>query len=155
MKFVFVFLGKTAEGYLDSGIKDYAQRLARLVQVEIVVLRDKVPRSLPRSQFMRKEAELLLHACRDTSCLVALDAGGRTIDSVSLASVISDWEERGLKTVHFVIGGHLGLHQQVLEKANFTLSLSKMTFTHEMVRLLLLEQLYRGCMIKSGRRYHN
>ena len=155
MKFVFLFLGKTSEGYLDSGIKDYAQRLGRLVPVEIIVLRDKVPKSLPDDQFKQKEAEQLLHACRDTSCLVALDARGKAVDSESLANLISDWEDRGLKTIHFIIGGHLGLHPEVLAKANLILSLSQMTFTHEMVRLILLEQLYRGCMIKSGRKYHN
>ena len=155
MKFVFLFLGKTTETYLDSGIRDYLQRLKRLVQVEIIILREKVSKSLPDEQFKQKEAEQLLNHCRDVSYLVALDGGGKVVDSESFARLLTSWEDRGLKTVHFVIGGHLGLHQDVLQRADYVLSLSQMTFTHEMVRLILLEQLYRASMIRSGRKYHN
>ncbi len=155
MKFVFLFLGRTTVEYLDAGIEDYLGRLRRLVPSEVVILRDRVSKSLPAEQFKLREAEQLLHGCRNTSFLVALDASGTSLDSVAFAGCISDWEERGLGSVHFIVGGHLGLHRNVLDRADFVLSLSAMTFTHEMVRLILLEQVYRACMIKAGRAYHN
>lgn len=155
MKFVFPFLGRTASNYLEDGINDYAGRLNRLVPVEIIVLREKAAKSMPENAFKQKEAEQLLSRCTDASFLVALDSGGRMLSSESLAQTISAWEDRGMRTIHFIIGGHLGLHGDVLSRADLVLSLSPMTFTHEMTRLLLLEQLYRACMIKSGLKYHN
>lgn len=155
MKFVFPFLGKTTQQYLEDGIHDFAGRLGRFVQVELVILREKTSKKLPEDRFRQKEAEQLLERCGATSCLVALDAGGLQLDSAGLAQQITDWENRGLKTVHFLIGGHLGLHRDVIRRADMVLSLSSMTFTHEMTRLILMEQLYRAWMIKSGRKYHN
>jgi len=154
MKFVFLFLGKTRENYLDEGIRDYMKRLARFVQVECVIIKESVSKKIPENVLQLREADLLLEKCSDTSLIVALDPGGKEIDSEGLARVITSWEERGLRTIHFLIGGHYGLHDNVLQKAGLVLSLSRMTFTHEMARLVLLEQLYRGCMIKSGRSYH-
>ncbi|MHB8810119.1 MAG: 23S rRNA (pseudouridine(1915)-N(3))-methyltransferase RlmH [Desulfobulbaceae bacterium] len=155
MKFVFFFLGRTTEKYLEEGINDYAARLGRFVQVEIVVLREKAAKSLPPEQFRLQEARQLLERCTEASWVVALDDSGRELDSPSLAEQLSRWEEAGLRRVHFLIGGHLGLHGDVLQRADLVLSLSRLTFTHEMARLILLEQLYRGWMIKVGRSYHN
>lgn len=154
MKFVFLFLGKTRERYLDAGIRDYAKRLERFVQVDRVTIKESSSRKMPADVLKKQEAILLLDKCNDASFIVSLDPGGKELDSKALAENITTWEERGLRTIHFVIGGHYGLHQDVLQKADFVLSLSKMTFTHEMTRLILLEQLYRGCMIKAGRNYH-
>lgn len=155
MKFVFLFLGRTGEKYLAEGIREYAARLGRFVQVEIVVLRDKTAKSLPSDQFRQQEARQLLERCADASCVVALDTGGREPDSPALAELLCRWEDAGHRSVHFLIGGHLGLHEDVLRRADLVLSLSRLTFTHEMARLILLEQLYRACMIKAGRSYHN
>ena len=155
MKFVFLFLGRTSEKYLEEGISDYAARLGRFVQVEIMVLRDKAAKSLPPDQFRQQEARQLLERCADASWVVALDSGGRELDSPALADLLGRFEDAGHRSVHFLIGGHLGLHEDVLRRADLVLSLSRLTFTHEMARLILLEQLYRGCMIKAGRSYHN
>ena len=155
MKFVFFFLGRTSEKYLQAGISDYAARLGRFVQVEIVTLREKTAKSMPPDQFRLQEAQQLLERCTDATCVVALDGSGRELDSPSLAAQLGRWEEAGHRSVHFLIGGHLGLHGDVLRRADLVLSLSRLTFTHEMARLILLEQLYRGCMIKAGRSYHN
>lgn len=154
MKFVFLFLGKTREKYLDTGIRDYLNRLARFVQVECVIMKETVSKKAPEEVVKLREADALLEKCSRPSFIVALDPGGRVIDSESLAGVITSWEEQGVRTSYFLIGGHYGLHWKVLQKADLVLSLSKMTFTHEMTRLILLEQMYRGCMIKSGRSYH-
>lgn len=155
MKFVFLFPGRTSEKYLAEGISDYAGRLGRFVQVEIVELRDRAARSLPPDDFRRQEARLLLERCANASWVVALDAGGRELDSPGLAELLGRMEDAGHRSVHFVLGGHLGLHEEVRRRADLVLSLSRLTFTHEMARLILLEQLYRGWMIKAGRSYHN
>jgi 23S rRNA (pseudouridine1915-N3)-methyltransferase len=155
MKFIFLFLGRTSEKYLEAGISDYAARLERFVQVEVVVLRDKTARSLPPEQFRQQEARQLLERCADASWVVALDGGGRELDSPALAELLRRFEDAGHRNVYFLIGGHLGLHEDVLRRADLVLSLSRLTFTHEMARLILLEQLYRAWMIKAGRSYHN
>jgi len=155
MKFVFPFLGKTREKYLDAGIRDYAKRLSRFVQVEILVLKSRSPKSIPDIVFKQQEAELLFGKIKSPSYVVAFDPKGQETDSPGIASLIKDWEENGQQTVYFIIGGHLGLHEEVLQKADLVLSLSRLTFTHEMSRLLLLEQMYRAWTIKAGQKYHN
>ena len=105
--------------------------------------------------FKQQEAELLLDKINSPSYVIAFDTKGQEADSPGLARLIEDWEQNGLQTIYFLIGGHLGLHDDVLKKAHLVLSLSKLTFTHEMSRLLLLEQMYRAWTIKMGQKYHN
>lgn len=155
MKFVFPFLGKTRETYLDAGISDYAKRLSRFVQVEILVLKSRSPKNIPDTVFKQQEAVLLLDRIKSPSLVIAFDTRGQGIDSSGLARLIEDWEEKGQQTIYFLIGGHLGLHEDVLKKADLIISLSQLTFTHEMSRLLLLEQMYRAWTIKAGKKYHN
>lgn len=154
MKFVFLFPGKTREKYIDAGIRDYTGRLKRFVRVEFVIIKAAASGKIPPEVQKKQEALQLLDRCGDASFLVVLDPGGQEIDSEALARNMAAWEERGLRNIYFVIGGHYGLHEEILHKADFILSLSRMTFTHEMTRLVLLEQLYRGCMINAGRSYH-
>ncbi len=154
MKFVLLFLGKTREHYLDQAIRDYGQRISRYVQLEIKVLKDKRAKNDPDQVVMAREAELLLARSASSSLRVALDPGGKEYDSPELATVLESWENRGLQTISFLIGGHLGLDATVPEQADLTWSLSRLTFTHEMTRFILLEQLYRACSIKAGHNYH-
>jgi 23S rRNA (pseudouridine1915-N3)-methyltransferase len=155
MKFVFPFLGKTREKYIDEGIKDFENRLSRFVQVDIPILKVKSPSNIPEERYKHQEAELLLSRINKPSLIVALDSSGQSLDSPGLARFIDNCEDRGIQTVYFLIGGHLGLHEDIVRQADLVLSLSKLTFTHEMSRLILLEQLYRAWMIKSGHKYHN
>lgn len=155
MKFIFLFLGKTREHYLELGIRDYAERLGRFVQTEIVVLKEKHNKNAAIDVVKRRDADLLLERCQGQSLKVALDPGGQDFTSEELAALFPAWEDRGVQTVNFMLGGHLGLHERVRQQADLVLSLSRLTFTHEMSRLVLLEQLYRGCMINAGRNYHN
>jgi 23S rRNA (pseudouridine1915-N3)-methyltransferase len=155
MKFIFLFLGKTREHYLELGIRDYAERLGRFVQTEIVVLKEKHNKNAAIDVVKRRDADLLLERCQGQSLKVALDPGGQNFTSEELAALFPAWEDRGVQTVNFLLGGHLGLHERVRQQADLVLSLSRLTFTHEMSRLVLLEQLYRGCMINAGRNYHN
>ena len=155
MKFIFPFLGKTREKYLDAGINDYAKRLSRFVQVEIAILKSRSPKNIPDAVYKEQEGDRLLENIRPPALIVALDAGGRETDSPGLARLIEEWEEKNVQTVYFLIGGHLGLHEDVVNTADMVLSLSKLTFTHEMSRFILLEQMYRAWTIKAGRKYHN
>lgn len=155
MKFVFPFLGRTKEKYLDEGVRDYAKRLSRYVDVEIVDLKTKSPKNIPDEVYKQQEATLLLDKAKTASFVIALDPAGREMDSPGLAKLIAEWEEQSRNTIYFLIGGHLGLHRSVLDRADVILSLSRLTFTHEMSRLILMEQMYRACTIKSGQKYHN
>ena len=155
MKFIIPFLGKTREAYIEEGIQDYSKRLSRFVEVEIPVLKNKVSSSIPDEKLKLCEAKLLADKIKTPSFVVAREATGKTKNSPQMAELIEDWENQGVQLVYFLIGGHLGLHVDVLKQADLTLSLSKLTFTHEMSRLFLLEQLYRAWMIKSGQKYHN
>uniref|UniRef100_UPI00405760CD 23S rRNA (pseudouridine(1915)-N(3))-methyltransferase RlmH n=1 Tax=Candidatus Electronema sp. TaxID=2698783 RepID=UPI00405760CD len=153
MKFLIPFLGKTKESYLDQGIHDYAGRLARYVPMDIKVLKEP-SRNEPDTVLMAREAELLLALAAGASLVVALDPAGREQTSEEMAAALAAWEDRGLHTICFLIGGHLGLEERVRRQAGQLWSLSRLTFTHEMSRFILLEQLYRACSIKAGHKYH-
>ena len=155
MKFVIPFLGKTRERYIEEGIRDYEKRLSRFVEVEVFVLKVSSPKGIPDEVYKQEEAGKLLDKIKSPSFVVALDNSGREIDSLAFAGLIDNWQQNGVQTINFLIGGHLGLHEDLLKQADMVLSLSQLTFTHEMCRLILLEQLYRGWMIKSGHKYHN
>lgn len=154
MKFIFLFLGKTQEKYLDTAISDYASRLGRYLPLEIIVLKEKYNRNASDDVIKQAGAELLLGRCGKNSFKVALDLSGRQHDSNELAHMVRNWQDRSLQTVYFLIGGHLGLHSSVVQEADVVWSLSRLTFTHEMTRMLVLEQLYRACTINAGQNYH-
>jgi 23S rRNA (pseudouridine1915-N3)-methyltransferase len=153
MRFVIPFLGKTKEAYLHQAINDYSQRLQRYVPVEIKVVKEQ---NGPESDqiIMARQAEVLLAQAASASLTVALDPQGQEYRSEEWATTFKTWENRGFATVCFLIGGHLGLDQRVRQQADLVWSLSRLTFTHEMTRFLLLEQLYRACSIKAGHKYH-
>jgi 23S rRNA (pseudouridine1915-N3)-methyltransferase len=140
--------------YLAAGIDDYANRLSRYLKVEIKTLKEgKAKKGVPENLLIEKESEKLMQNSQG-SYLVCLDRTGKQMDSLELAKQMERWEMQGIKKISFAIGGHLGLSSAILYKADLVLSFSPMTFTHEMSRLLLLEQLYRACTIKAGEKYH-
>ncbi|OGQ97221.1 MAG: hypothetical protein A2521_15680 [Deltaproteobacteria bacterium RIFOXYD12_FULL_57_12] len=156
MKLELLFLGKTREAYLEAGINDFAKRLGRYVPAEIRVLRDvrRLGRGDSDARAMAAEAEILLAAVPKGAVRVVLDHGGRQFSSEQLARQLTSWEEEGRRQVAFLIGGPTGLAPAVLEGADLVISLSRLTFTHELARLILLEQLYRAYTIKAGEQYH-
>jgi 23S rRNA (pseudouridine1915-N3)-methyltransferase len=155
MRFELLFLGKTKEKYLEQGIVDFGKRLARYVDVDLRVLKGiTAGEGEPGAKLKEEEGRLLLSRITPGALIVALDPGGRMLSSEELAAQISRWENDGRRTIAFLIGGHLGLAPEILARADFVLSLSLMTFTHEMTRLLLLEQLYRARTILAGTGYH-
>ena len=154
MRFLVPLLGKTREKYLDAGIRDYAGRLRRYAEVHMPLLKERHVHGVPGERIQWRQAEELLACCAGAQLLVALDPKGSTMGSEELAHLLTRWQEQGRAEIAFLIGGHLGLHPDIRKRADFCLSLSPLTFTHEMSRLLLLEQLYRACTIQAGHKYH-
>ena len=154
MRFELIFSGKTREAYLAAGIEDYAARLAHYVQTEIKTVKEaKIKKGASENLLIEKTSKTLLQNAQG-SFLVCLDRTGKQLDSLGLAAQMERWEMQAQKKISFIIGGPLGLSPAILKKADLVLSFSPMTFTHEMARLLLLEQLYRACTIKAGEKYH-
>ncbi len=154
MRFLIPLLGKTKQAYLEAGIRDYAGRLSRFAAVDLPVLRERHNRKEPDEAIKLAEAGQLLEQAQNAQITVALDPNGRELDSEEMAALLTRWEDQGASTICFFIGGFSGLHPSVVAQANATLSLSRLTFTHEMTRLILLEQLYRAWTIKAGHKYH-
>lgn len=148
-----IFLGPTSEGYLEQGIVDFQKRLAHYAQVRIKVVKERKGKLADQVR-IETEGRDLLEQVEPKSLLVALDRTGRQLDSESLASLVQQWQEQNRRTASFIIGGALGLSRQVVATADLVLSLSTMTFTHEMARLILLEQVYRAFTILAGSKYH-
>lgn len=153
MRVEFVFPGKTKESYINAGIKDFSKRLSHFVRTDFKIIKDK-PASKNKGSLLEKEGEGLLSGCSKSSYIIALAPEGKQCTSEEFADMVVDWENQGRQVISFIIGGPDGLSRQVLNAADNVLSLSKMTFTHEMARLLLLEQLYRAYNIKNGTKYH-
>lgn len=158
MQIRIIAVGKIKEKFLHDGIAEYEKRLRPYVKLQIVELADeKRPASASpatESAALEKEGQRIIAAIPDGSFIIALDVKGESWSSQELASSLGDWELSAKNHLAFVIGGDLGLAPAVLARSGIRLSLSKMTFTHPMARLLLLEQIYRACRIRSGEPYH-
>ncbi len=148
------FLGKTKNSFIEQGILKYSSRLKHYTSIHISTLKTKYKKGLKAEQIRLEEGRILLTSLPPVCMKVVLDAKGKQLDSEGFAKHISSWEQKGCKHIAFLIGGPTGHSSEVLEKADFLLSLSAMTFTHDMVRLFLLEQLYRAYTIKAGEKYH-
>lgn len=153
MKHDLLLLGKTKDSYIAAGIEEFVSRLQHYTSCSLTYLKEK---SRPRGQFTRMESEgsLLLQAVEPGALVVVLDAKGKQFSSEEFAQQIAGWEMRGIKQACYLIGGPDGHSEKVIQAAGFLLSLSKMTFTHDMTRMLLVEQLYRAYTIKAGEKYH-
>lgn len=153
-----VAVGKVKERYLRDGIAEYAKRLGRYGHIDIAEAREEsAPESLSdkeMEQVKDREGASLLKLCRPGACRVALAIEGDRLSSVELAQYIRDLETGGVSRMDLIIGGSLGLSQEVLDNADKRLSFSPMTFPHQLMRLILLEQLYRAAKINRGETYH-
>ncbi len=153
MRHHLLFLGRAKGTWIQRGIDEYAGRLAHYTRVETRILKDPCAGG-GGEEARRRQGAVLLNAVPAGVVRVVLDAAGREFSSEAFADQLSRWENSGVKGVAWLIGGPEGHCRQVLDSATMTISLSQMTFTHDMARLLLLEQLYRGYTIKSGEKYH-
>ena len=156
MQFIILMVGKTRAAFIQEGIEFYRARLKFYASLELLTVREEKPHSgLTREQITEKEGERLLARVPKSTRVVVLEAGGKEFTSEGLALWLAALEQEGKSPVVFIIGGHLGLSPAVLGAADYRLSLSRFTFTHELSRLILLEQLYRAATIKAGHPYHN
>lgn len=151
MKHEVLFLGKTGAGYLEEGIQEYLKRLKHYTSCSVKTLKCRAKKG--RSQ-QQEEAQALLSAVPAGAIKVVLDSRGKSMSSEDLAEQVSRWEMSGVRQVSYLIGGPEGHLEEVVRTSDVLLSFSKMTFTHDMIRLLLLEQLYRAYTIKAGEKYH-
>jgi 23S rRNA (pseudouridine1915-N3)-methyltransferase len=151
-------VGKTKERYLADGIAEYEKRLRPYVKLLITVIADeKRPAGISATgeeQVREREGERIIAAIPPDAVVVALDVQGWLLSSEDLACRLHDWEVAGKNSIVFVIGGDLGLSGALLSRADLRLSISPMTFTYQMVRLILLEQIYRAVKINRGEPYH-
>jgi 23S rRNA (pseudouridine1915-N3)-methyltransferase len=155
VRFEFIFLGKTREEFLAAGIDHFLKRLQHYVAAEVKIIKEKKWSSQEEEEKIKEEeGRLLLARISRPSLVVALDRGGRQLSSEELPALLSKWQNEGQRCVSFLIGGPLGLPSQLVAEADAVLALSRMTFTHEMARLLLIEQLYRAFTIMAGSGYH-
>lgn len=155
MKIKIIVVGKTKEQFLRLGEQEFQQRLARYCQLEkVVVKEEKIVSNKAEQTIKLKEAERILSQISKGNFIIALDRVGDQMSSDELAEFLQQKMNEGCGEMTFIIGGTLGLGETILKSAAKVLSLSKMTFTHEMSRLILLEQLYRAFTILKGTKYH-
>ncbi len=156
MKILFLVIGKTDESYLDTGILKYIKRLEHYVPFEMKVIPDiKNRKTLTEEQQKKAEGDLILSNINIGDDLILLDENGKTFSSVSFSQWIEKQMNAGSKRIIFVVGGPYGFSKEVYDKAKFKISLSEMTFSHQMIRLIFVEQLYRAFTIIKGEPYHH
>lgn len=149
-------IGKTDNKQLQALIDDYQKRLGFYVKFEFEIISDlKKAKNLSEDQQKQKEGELILNKLNPTDILILLDENGKELDSVAFSNYLQKHMNSGIKRLVFVIGGPYGFSPDVYKKANGKLSLSKMTFSHQMIRLFVIEQLYRGFSILRNEPYHH
>lgn len=156
MKIKLLVIGKTSSGWLQEGMDVYTGRLIHYSGFRIEVVPDvKVKGTLQPEQLRNKEAEAIVKRLDERDTVVLLDAGGRRFTSEAFARQLEKWQAGSDKQLVFIIGGAFGFGEHLLKRSAMKLSLSEMTFSHQMVRLIFLEQLYRAFTIIRGEPYHH
>ena len=156
MKIKLLSVGKTEEAYLREGIGIYEGRIRRYLPYENIVLPSlKNAKNMPVDEQKRREGEMILQAISASDTIVLLDEAGKEQASVEFAGMLRQYMNSGIKNLIFVIGGPYGFSPDVYKRANAKLSLSRMTFSHQMVRLFFTEQLYRAMTILNNEPYHH
>ena len=153
-----IAIGKIKEKYLHEGILEYSKRLKQYINLEITEISDE---SIPENpslnlqkKILDKEGEKVISSLKTVDYLILLDLKGEMTDSESLALKLKDLELSGISRIVFVVGGSLGVSENLIKRADFRLCLSKLTFTHQIARFILIEQIYRAYNINRGGKYH-
>lgn len=158
MKIKIICVGKLKEKYLEEGIKEYLKRLSAYCDVEVIEVGDeRIPEnpSLAEEMIVKsKEGRRILDKVKQDDYMILLDVQGKEVDSIQFAESIEDCMLHGKSTIDFVIGGSLGHGEDVLTRANKRISFSKMTFPHQLMRVILAEQIYRAFKIIRKETYH-
>lgn len=156
MKIILLVIGKTDDAYLKTGIEKFEKRLKHYLPYEMKVIPDlKKTKNLSTSQQKTQEGQLIVQNFNPGDFFVLLDENGKNYSSVEFSKMIEQRMVSGLKRLVFVIGGPYGFSDEVYAKAHSKISLSKMTFSHQMVRLIFTEQLYRAMTILKNEPYHH
>jgi 23S rRNA (pseudouridine1915-N3)-methyltransferase len=150
-----IFVGKTAFPDIDSAIQRYLERLKHYAAVEACLVRaEKIGKSLTEEMIRERESGRILDLVKNRGILAVWEQRGQELDSPGFARLIGRLQQQGTSHLWMVIGGPLGVSQTLLDKSDYTLALSRMTFPHDVARLLVLEQLYRAFTILKGEPYH-
>lgn len=158
MKITVIGVGRLKEKYWQAAIDEYSKRLSKYVKLDIIEVPDeKAPENLRAAEeeiVKKNEGERILKNIRDGAYVIALAINGKMLSSEELSEFLNERMVRGAGHIVFVIGGSLGLSPEVLDRADYKLSFSKMTFPHQMMRVILLEQFYRAVKIMKNEPYH-
>ena len=158
MKITIIAVGKIKEKFYRDAVAEYEKRLGRYCKLEMIQVEDEKTPDKARTSLdeavKRKEAERILKYVREDAFVVVLEIRGKTYDSEGFAGYMESLATKGVSHIQFIIGGSLGLHEEVCMKADLTVSFSKMTFPHQLMRVILLEQIYRAYRIINGEPYH-
>lgn len=158
MKITVIGVGRLKEKYWQAAIDEYSKRLSKYVKLDIIEVPDeKAPENLSAAEeeiVKKNEGERILKNIRDGAYVIALAINGKMLGSEELSEFLNERMVRGAGHIVFVIGGSLGLSSEVLDRADYKLSFSKMTFPHQMMRVVLLEQFYRAVKIMKNEPYH-
>jgi 23S rRNA (pseudouridine1915-N3)-methyltransferase len=151
-----IWVNKTRDAWLRAGIEHYIMKIEHYLHVQVLQVRGvRFARNMGPDEVMKHEAKSIIKALSKGAFTVALDVKGQMVDSPGLARMLTDLEARGVRDLAMVIGGASGLAPEIIKRVDRRLSLSPMTFTHDMARLILVEQIYRACTIKAGEPYHH
>ena len=155
-KITFLLIGKTTENFVNEAITKYANRLKHYVAFEIQVIPElKNTKNMPARQQKQKEGEAILKTLTDTDEVILLDERGKTFSSIEFAGFLENKMSSPGKRLLFVVGGAYGFSENVYNRANDKISLSKMTFSHQIIRPIFMEQLYRAMTIIKNEPYHH
>ena len=156
MKISLWSVGKNNESYIKEGVEEFTRRIARYYKVEWNIM--PVPKNaglMSETDLKRKEGEIIISGLNKDDYLVALDERGKQLSSEGLATFIQTRANESTKQLIFLIGGAFGIDEVVLKRADYTWSLSQLVFPHQLVRIILAEQIYRACTINKNEKYHH
>ena len=158
MKITLITVGKIKEKYLKDAIAEYSKRLSKYCKLEVIEVADeKTPDQASENveqQIRKKEGERILRYVKEDAYVITLEIGGTMLDSVAFAKKIETLGVQGKSHIIFIIGGSIGLGEDVLKRSDYGLSFSKMTFPHQLMRVILLEKVYRSYRSIEGAPYH-
>lgn len=156
MKITFLCIGKTGKRFLEEGEEEYLNRLKHYIKIDRIELADlKNVRKLTKEQIKKEEGQLFLNKIPQGDELILLDERGKQFSSVEFSDFLNKKAINGLRGITFLVGGAYGFSNEIYERANGKISLSKMTFSHQMIRMIFFEQLYRAYTIIKGEPYHH
>lgn len=158
MEINIISVGKIKEDYFKKAIEEYEKRLKAYCRVNFIELKDESEEKNLSDKdidiILDKEGKRILEKIKERSFIIVLDIKGKSIDSVEFSKKINDIMLDGISSIDFIIGGSLGISQEVKDKANYSLSFSKFTFPHKLMKVILMEQIYRAFTIINNKTYH-